>query len=251
MKNLKPVVKTSAAKQIADQIKECIIDGTFKSGDQLPTEHKMSEHFGVSRPTIREALKKLAAQNLITSKRGPAGGTFINDYKVEDASDFLTSSTILMLTFGSLNFSDVIHVRHFLQNECCSLAIENWSDQNELEVKNSLEQLKSPTLTDEEFCQLDVKFHRSIIDATNNDMLKYMMYGVMEALIPVMNMIIVDVNDRKTMIVFYDRLLKALSNQEQEKTLEALTEIKNHLSDKYHAAQRLRAEKQVQYSQMN
>ncbi len=251
MKKLKPVIKTSAAKQIADQIKECIIDGTFKGGDQLPTEHKMSEHFGVSRPTIREALKKLAAQNLITSRRGPAGGTFIRDYSVDDAADFLTSSTMLMLSFGSLSFSDVIYVRHFLQYECCLLVIKNWSDEKEVEIQKSLERLKSSELSDEEFCELDVQFHRSIIDATDNDMLKYMMYGVMEALIPVMNMIIVDVTDRNTMIEYYDQLIKTLSNQKPDKTLKILTQIKDHLSEKYSAAQRLRAEKHLQYSQFS
>ena len=68
------IVTKSAAKQIAEHIRGAILEGRLKGDERLPTEEELAARYGVSRPTVREALKRLAAQNLISSKRGPAGG---------------------------------------------------------------------------------------------------------------------------------------------------------------------------------
>ena len=70
--NFEPVVNVSLAKQISERILESITDGKLKADDQLPTEEVLASQFQVSRPTIREALKRLAAQSLIRSRRGPS-----------------------------------------------------------------------------------------------------------------------------------------------------------------------------------
>ncbi len=98
--NYEPLVTASLAKQIAEKIRESIADGTLKADDQLPTEDKLAQQFGVSRPTIREALKRLAAQSLIRSRRGPAGGTFINRPTREEVSSNLTTATALLVSLG-------------------------------------------------------------------------------------------------------------------------------------------------------
>jgi DNA-binding transcriptional MocR family regulator len=58
--NFQPLVAESLAKQIAENIRSSILDGSLKVDDQLPTEEVLAEKFNVSRPTIREALKRLA-----------------------------------------------------------------------------------------------------------------------------------------------------------------------------------------------
>ena len=70
--NYEPVVNVSLAKQISERILESITDGKLKADDQLPTEEVLTSQFQVSRPMIREALKRLAAQSLIRSRRGPS-----------------------------------------------------------------------------------------------------------------------------------------------------------------------------------
>ena len=75
--NFQPLVAESLAKQISQNIRNAIMDGSLKVDEQLPTEEVLAKKFNVSRPTIREALKRLAAQNLIRSRRGPTGGTFV------------------------------------------------------------------------------------------------------------------------------------------------------------------------------
>jgi DNA-binding FadR family transcriptional regulator len=71
------IVKDSISKQIAEQLRSAIVDGHFKIGERLPTEDELAQRYGVSRPSVREALKRLAAQKLVRAKRGPTGGNFV------------------------------------------------------------------------------------------------------------------------------------------------------------------------------
>ena len=71
------IVKASISKQIAEQLRAAIVDGRFKIGERLPTEDELAQRYGVSRPSVREALKRLAAQNLVRARRGPTGGNFV------------------------------------------------------------------------------------------------------------------------------------------------------------------------------
>lgn len=72
------IVRGGLARQVADLIRTAILEGRLAVDERLPTEEELARRFGISRPTVREALKVLAAQNLIRSRRGPSGGTFVN-----------------------------------------------------------------------------------------------------------------------------------------------------------------------------
>ena len=82
-----PVIVTAGlAKQIAESLREQILSGQIKVAERLPTEEELARQFGVSRPTIREALKRLAAENLIQSRRGPRGGSTVKHPRPEEVS---------------------------------------------------------------------------------------------------------------------------------------------------------------------
>ena len=73
-----PLTTQSLARQIAEQLRDAIVAGRLGADERLPGEEQLAKQFGVSRPTVREALKRLAAQHLIRSRRGPTGGTFVD-----------------------------------------------------------------------------------------------------------------------------------------------------------------------------
>ena len=122
--NFQPLVAESLAKQIAENIRSSILDGSLKADDQLPTEEVLAEKFNVSRPTIREALKRLAAQNLIRSRRGPAGGTFVNRPSQEDLSSSLTGAAMLLVSMGEFSLSEIAEARRELQISVLEIAKE-------------------------------------------------------------------------------------------------------------------------------
>jgi len=97
------VVRSGIAKQVAENIKSAILDGRLKIDERLPTEEDLARSFGISRPTVREALKRLAAQNLIHSRRGPLGGNFVMRPDPEGLSKAITGAATLLVGIGAFD----------------------------------------------------------------------------------------------------------------------------------------------------
>src|SRR5688572_15128536 len=102
------VVRTGVARQVADKIRTAIMDGRVQVDERLPTEEELARSFGVSRPTVREALKRLAAQNLIRSQRGPSGGTFVRRPDPEGLSSAITGAATLLVGIGAFDIDEII-----------------------------------------------------------------------------------------------------------------------------------------------
>src|SRR5580704_4967147 len=73
------VVTPKAARQISETLKERILSGEFPPGSYLPAAGDLLEEFGVSRPTLREALNALETDGLIQLRRGPNGGAIVQN----------------------------------------------------------------------------------------------------------------------------------------------------------------------------
>src|SRR5436190_3639698 len=72
-----PVSVARASSAIAEQIRTAILTGKLKAGDRLSPERELAEQFGVSRVTVRDALRSLEAMGLIEVKVGARGGAFV------------------------------------------------------------------------------------------------------------------------------------------------------------------------------
>jgi DNA-binding FadR family transcriptional regulator len=112
----------SAPSQIADAIQQAIIDGRLRVHNRLPTEEELAARFAVSRSTVREALKRLAARHLVQSRRGPTGGTFVRGPTPEELSESLGTAATLLLALGTVGLDDVATARTELEAICCRLA---------------------------------------------------------------------------------------------------------------------------------
>ncbi len=105
------VVTTSVARQIAEVLRSAIVEGRLKTDERLPTEDELAQRYGVSRPTIREALKRLAAQNLVRSRRGPLGGNFVDRPKPEDLAQAVSGAAVLMVSLGVVDREEILEPR--------------------------------------------------------------------------------------------------------------------------------------------
>ncbi|MBT5037425.1 MAG: winged helix-turn-helix transcriptional regulator, partial [Rhodospirillaceae bacterium] len=76
-----PVRPTSACELVVEQLRRAIHLGRFLAGDKLPPERELAKQLGVSRTTVREAVKVLEGEGLVRSKRGAAGGLSVLDQK--------------------------------------------------------------------------------------------------------------------------------------------------------------------------
>ena len=232
----KPIDKASISKKIAEQLRAAIVDGRFKVGDRLPTEDELAQRFGVSRPSVREALKRLAAQNLVRAKRGPSGGNFVIQPSYEELAESLSASATLLVGMGALDIEEIIQARRTLQGACLEQSLANATAEHIDAIEAALQRQRDPAISDETFCQADVAFHRALVDATANGMLRFVMYTVIEALIPVTNMVVTVVRERSDIIDIHENMLQALKAQDASELNSQLNQLLDYLLQKFEQA---------------
>src|SRR5689334_25295441 len=93
--------------QVEQQLREAILLGQFAQGDKLPPETELAQQFGVSRPTVREALGSLVAAGLIRKVPGVAGGSFVNSVTPDSLSAMLSESMDTIVRLGSLDIDEL------------------------------------------------------------------------------------------------------------------------------------------------
>ena len=104
----------TAPQQIASAITASILDGSLRPGDRLPSEEEMAAIFGVSRPTVREAVKHLRAQHVLVSSRGRTGGYRVAEFSLKTLSTGLGELISLSLVIRTLTYAQLFEVRHAL-----------------------------------------------------------------------------------------------------------------------------------------
>src|SRR3954466_6508933 len=80
----------SAPRQIAAAIKREILEGTLKPGDRLPSEERLADLFGVSRPTVRAALQELSSAGTVVVQRGRGGGYRVSAFSLDSLQTTVT-----------------------------------------------------------------------------------------------------------------------------------------------------------------
>lgn len=170
--------------QIASAIRDAIISGDLRVDERLPSESELSDQFGVSRPTVREALKRLGAQSLIRTQRGATGGAFVNKLTYPDAYGQQITTSTLLLSMNAVSFPTACEARYSLERSCARLAATRRNADHLATMRAEAHRQAQPGLSDESFCASDVAFHRALVDAAGNPVLSYQLAGAVEAMQP-------------------------------------------------------------------
>jgi len=235
------IVTASLAGQIAESLEQAIVGGQLKIDERLPTEDELAARFGVSRPTVREALKRLAARHLIRSRRGPAGGTFVTGPSPEQlAQSFSTAATLLVAT-GGAGLDDMASARMEMETVCCRLATANRTEAHLAAMRAEIGLQRDAAISDQEFCASDVRFHRAVADAAGNPIIRLLMNVVIEGLMPVTNMIIVHVRERRIVVRQHERIADALEARSPGDAEAALADLMQYVRLQYARAEKARA----------
>ena len=187
---------------------------------------------------MREALKRLAARHLIRSRRGPSGGNFVNGPSPEELAGSFGTAAALLVATGGAGLDDMATARFEMEAVCCRLAAIRIEPDEIAALRTELAQQAEPASSDEEFCASDVRFHRAIVRASGNPVLRFVMNVVVETLLPASNMIIAGVRDRRTILAFHTRMTDALEARAADAAVAALGELIAYTRDQYVKADR-------------
>ncbi|HYC38719.1 MAG TPA: FadR/GntR family transcriptional regulator [Usitatibacter sp.] len=237
------LVTESLAKQIAENLGAAIIEGRLKVNERLPTEEELARQFGVSRPTIREALKRLAAQKLVLSRRGPSGGTFVNKPSIEEVGFTLATYSTLLVSMGEFGLGEIAQARAELERICARLAAANREDGHLAIMNAELQAQRSAAISDVDFCASDVRFHRALVDATGNSFLRFLMYAVIEAVQPAANLLSWRFRERQAIAAFHERIVEGVTRRDGEAATAAMAQLAEYLAAKYEEAHEWRRNK--------
>ena len=237
------VVRTGIARQVAENIRSAIMDGRLQVDERLPTEEDLARSFGISRPTVREALKRLAAQNLIHSKRGPTGGNFVKRPDPEGLSKAITGAATLLVGIGAFDIDEIITARLETETVCCRLSAKNRSDEDLAAMEAEIAVQRDAAISDEDFCASDVRFHRALVDSTSNGPLNLMMYTVIEAFIPITNMIVFRVRERNHVAALHQEIVEAIRIRDDIQAGDALGRLLAYVRESYSAVLDARAKR--------
>ncbi|MEL7282256.1 MAG: FCD domain-containing protein [Pseudomonadota bacterium] len=205
---------TDLSAQIAKAIRDAIIEGRMIVDERLPSEAELASEFNVSRPTVREALKRLAAQSLIRTQRGAFGGAFVKRLSYEEAyGQHITTSTLL-LSMNAVRFETACEARYALERACAPLAAQRRSPDHLATMRAEIHRQSQPGLSDESFCASDVTFHRALVDAADNPVLSYQLAGAVEAMQPLMNMITFTERSREQIVGLHTAIADAIEAQD-------------------------------------
>ncbi|MBZ4686384.1 MAG: GntR family transcriptional regulator, transcriptional repressor for pyruvate dehydrogenase complex [Clostridia bacterium] len=176
--NEKPV---SVHERVMREIKSAITQGLLKPGDKLPPERELAKMLGVSRTSLREALKILELSGVVTIKHGQ--GVFISD---SNSTEHL-QKLINHIFVDNQKIIELFEIRKVLETQAVVWACEKGKDEHFDEIINLLENTKK--LLEENksdylriLAQQDDKFHQMIISAAGNNVLKLIMQTMLDLL---------------------------------------------------------------------
>lgn len=159
---------------IMQRMESMILEGSFKPGQKLPPERELASNFGVSRPSVREAIQKLAAKGLLTSRQG--GGTFVS---ANIGSSF--SDPLLELLGSHQEFHyDLLEFRHSLEGLSAYYAALRSTPADKARLQQKFETLKATYLGNDpsQEAEADAAFHLAIAEAAHNVVLLHTMRGL-------------------------------------------------------------------------
>jgi GntR family transcriptional repressor for pyruvate dehydrogenase complex len=107
---------------LADALRARILTHELRPGQRLPVEPELADEYDVSRSTVREALRLLASQGLLTTVRGVAGGSFVAHPTPQQMSDYLQASIGLFAHSGDLAVDSLLEARDMLEVPAAGLA---------------------------------------------------------------------------------------------------------------------------------
>lgn len=154
---------------IIERIRTAILEGKLKPGDKLPPEKELGEQFGVSRQTMREALRALEHMGLIILKKGSAGGAFI----VEVERQVATQNLANYLYFKNLTIENLSELRRILEPHAARCAAQRMTSADIIKLQEiNARTAKSILQQDwERVTRHEVEFHRLIAVQTENPIL--------------------------------------------------------------------------------
>ncbi|WP_033165633.1 FadR/GntR family transcriptional regulator [Clostridium sp. KNHs205] len=204
--------------KVINYIKKQIRSGELSIGGKLPAERELSEILGISRNSVREAIRTLDNMGLISSQQG-AGNFLTGNFE-----NNLVESLSMMFLLNQIDYRQVSELRRALEMEALMLAIDNITDEEIQTLVKIIAQLETDTEANN--VVLDKKMHYNIALASKNTLI----INILQALSEVLDKFIVDLrreilsqeDSRKILMEAHNGMIESLITRDKNLAYESI-----------------------------
>ncbi|SMD13592.1 FadR/GntR family transcriptional regulator [Kibdelosporangium aridum] len=161
-----PVSPVRAYERVVEQIEEAVFTGRLRPGSRLPSERDLMTQFGVSRSTVREALRVLQSNGMIQSRAGDPRGPEV----LPASPKSLQKSMSRLVRAESMSLAELLQFRMLLEGSAYLLAARLRTDAQLAEMEAALQSMAKAS-GHAEFSDADVAFHDAVARATQNTLI--------------------------------------------------------------------------------
>lgn len=212
----RPVVDSRAHEHVIDQITFGIRAGVYRVGEKLPPIGTLASQFGVSKPTVGEAVRILARHGVVASKRGVTGGvTVVSD-------DVPTALLGLVPERRDTDLRELLEARRAVEMEIARLAGRRADDADIASLRESVERLEQHIGSEGRVrLHYDHLFHYAMGRAARSDLLAYYQHQILKRLVVLLPEYFFEQEDPQLVLDIHRRTLKALMGR-RESVLEGV-----------------------------
>ncbi|MBW2660098.1 MAG: FadR family transcriptional regulator [Deltaproteobacteria bacterium] len=167
--NLKPIKPKRISDQVFEQVRELILKGEFKSGQQILPERELAVSMAVSRTSVRNAINKLVTMGLLEHRQGQ--GTFVSSPDNRNGNPLAAA-----MATDEATLDDLLEVRMGLECNAAALAAQRAADTDLTMMLKSIGEMEDDlATTDRISTEADAAFHMAVAFATKNPVLIHLM----------------------------------------------------------------------------
>jgi GntR family transcriptional regulator, transcriptional repressor for pyruvate dehydrogenase complex len=154
---------------VVEQIRTLIGHGVLREGDRLPPERELAVQLGVSRNTVREALRALEHGGVLALKKGVHGGAFIHSGSGAAVSQAMAD----LYRIGTVGPADLTEARRILAREVARLACERWTDEDMYALQDNVRRTQEAAAKGDHAtrARINIEFHKILARASKNPIL--------------------------------------------------------------------------------
>ena len=177
--DVEPVRTTRTFESAIEHLTEAIEQAGLRTGDKLPNESVLAERLGISKPTLRQALRVLELSGLVEVRRGKSGGIFV----VTDLVPSVAIFTAVKLEEAAA--IDVLRARRVLERAVAQEAMRVATAADLVELERTVELLERHLGERPSVMRADAMFHRALVRSCRNETIQAAMRGVGRGLAPI------------------------------------------------------------------
>jgi len=201
-----------------ENLREFIDKGNLGPGDKLPSERELQEHFGVSRSILREALRVVESQGIISIIQGK--GAYVRKPSLRTVIEPVQR----LINDGSITLGHLMQARYILEPEIAKLACANINDNQLALLEQDFQEMIKYLDFPEKYLEIDKNFHSRLAVSTGNPVLTIMMWPLINLFAGFIPLFYERPGTPQKVFSAHNTILAALRDRDPEKAAKAMRE---------------------------